>query len=196
VACALGSVTVKDVAFGTVWVQLDAVPSSGVSWGNVNLAGPIGVSGDALVQTQNIDLRSVVTLDWKFADGQTCGQHNVVDMLVEVRDAANKVVVSFKDKDAKKPCSVAATNVYAQRVIDLLSADGKCALPPGAKGLVLCNVGSGALGVTVSALDQKSGQVTFGGSMQIKNLQAGTYSQLTTSLELKACSPTNACAVP
>ncbi|MSP91739.1 MAG: hypothetical protein EXR79_08040 [Myxococcales bacterium] len=195
--CSAGAAKLVDLPAGTRWVQIDAAPSDGVSWGNLNLAGPIDLKGDmALTQPLDIDLRTVVTLNWKFVDGGSCGQHNVGDLFVEVRDAANKVVVTMKDKDAKKPCVPAADPPHAQRVIDLASADGLCAVPPGAKGLVFCNVSTATLGIAIAGLDMTSKTATFGGSMKIENVKPGTYNQLSTAFELKACSPTNPCTAP
>ena len=204
VACTAGGANLIDVPVGSVWLQLDASTADGsIIYGNANPYGPIQVTPSAtmLVQTpiDMVDLRATVSLDWQFADGGTCGQHGSQSVFVEISDTAtgNKVVVPMNDPLAKKPCNIGASSSYEARVIDMQFATPTCAIPPGAKGLVICGIRTSAIGVRISVLDAQQNAIFEGGSMTIKDIPAGQHTAITVPLYLSACdSVKNICGAP
>ena len=201
VSCAAGSATVTGVPAGAGYVQLDGATAAGqYNYGNATLYGPIQVpaSGSLILPApiDLVDLRSTVSLDWQFADGATCGAHNVSTVYVEVRDGANKIVVPMNDPYAAKPCNLSAADANDVRLIDLQFAKPTCAVPAGAKGLVLCNILGSTLGVTLSTKDASTGAIAYGGSMQIKQIPAGAHTPVATPLLLAPCSSKNPCTTP
>ncbi len=204
VACSAGGANLVDVPVGTVYLQLDASTADGsIIYGNPTAFGPIQVSPSAtmLVQTpiDIVDLRAIISLDWQFSDGGTCGQHNSQSVFIEVSDTAtgNKVVVPMNDPWAKKPCNIGPNSSYEARVIDMQFATPTCAIPPGAKGLVICGIQTSAIGVRVSVLDANQNAIFEGGSMTIKDIPAGQHTAITVPLMLSACdSVKNVCGAP
>lgn len=198
VACATGAATVAGVAAGSGYVQIDAVgPAAPASWGTVNLAGPFTLKdGQVVSPPKALDLgqRTVVSLDWAFESG-SCASHGVQTVFVEVRDGADKVVIPMNDAWAGKPCDLSALASYDARVLDFGFAQPQCAIPPGAKGLVVCNVSGDKIGLHVTGADSKL-KAVVGGSMQISPIVAGTHVALPVQLKLAACSAANPCKAP
>lgn len=204
VACTAGGANLIDVPVGTVYLQLDAATADGsIIYGNPTAYGPISVSPSAtmLVQTpiDMVDLRATVSLDWQFSDGGTCGQHNSQTVYVEISDTAsgNKVVVPMNDPWAKKPCNIGPNSSYEARVIDMQFATPTCAIPFGAKGLVICGIRTSAIGVRISVVDDGQNAIFEGGNMNIKDIPAGQHTAITVPLMLSACdSVKNICGAP
>jgi len=201
VTCSMGSATVSGLVGGSGFVQVDGASAAGqFNFGNAALYGPIQVpgSGSQVIPTSIdlIDLRSTISLDWQFADGGTCGAHNVSTVYVEVRDGANKIVVPMNDPYAAKPCNLSAADANDVRLIDLQFAKPTCAVPTGAKGLVICNVLGATIGVTLSTKDASTGAIAYGGSMQVKQIPPGTHTPIATPVLLAPCSGQNPCTTP
>ncbi len=198
VACKDGAATVAGVPAGSGYVQIDAVgPAAPASWGTVNLAGPFVLKdGQVVSPPKALDLgqRTVVSLDWVFESG-SCASHGIQTMFVEVRDGADKVVIPMNDPWAGKPCDLSAVASYDARVLDFGFAQPQCAIPPGAKGLVVCNVSGDKIGLHVTGADGKL-KAVVGGSMQIAPIVAGTHTALPVQLKLAACSASNPCKTP
>lgn len=200
--CTAGTADVDNVAAGSYYVQIDATgPAAPAAWGNVNLTGPIQVAGgQRTIGNKAIDIgkRTVVSLDWKYEDGGTCASHSHTDVYVEVRRGSQQVIVPMNDPLARKYCDLVTTDGYVDRVIDLAYVEPQCALPPGAKGLVLCNVASSdtTLGVTLSATKSNSKVAEYGGSMLIQQLVPGTHVALPTPILLKPCGSGAPCTNP
>jgi len=196
--CASGNATIAGVGGGTRYLQLDASgPAAPASWGNVNLAGPFAVvDGQVARATKPIDIgqRTVVSLDWSLAGGATCAATGAATVFFEIRDAADKVVIPMSDPWAGKPCDLTSTAAYDARVLDFGYAKPQCAIPPGAKGLVICNLSGDSVGIVATAVSA-TGQPVLGGSMLVKPIGAGTHVALPVPLELKPCSGT-ACKKP
>jgi hypothetical protein len=200
VPCKNGTATLSNIPAGARYIQLDGLgPQTADSYGNVLLAGPVQImaNNDAkLANAIDIGKRTVVSLDWAFADGGSCASHQIGSVLVEVRDAGDKVVVPMNDPFAVKPCSISASSTYAQRVVDMGFVQPMCAIPPGAKGLVICNIPGSTIGVTLSGANQPSGAIQFGGSMQVKQIPVGTHIPVATALLLAPCTAGNPCTAP
>ena len=198
--CTAGNATVANVPAGGRYVQIDAAgPAAPAAWGNVNLAGPLNVeNGKVTSGTSPIDLdqRSVISLDWAMSNGGTCAGNGVGMVYVEVRNAANQLVVPMSDAWAAKPCALTSADSYDARVIDMGFAQPKCAIPPGAKGLVLCNVPNGGAGVFLTATANGSTVPKLGGSVQIKGFEVGTHIAMLTPALLSPCSGANPCVQP
>ncbi len=200
--CTDGAINLTGVTPGSYYVQVDAATSKGaLIWGNAQLTGPVTVASGTQLVLQNtinlVDLRAVITLNWQFSDGATCAAKNTVNVLVEVRDGANKVVVPMSDPYAKKPCDLGPNSAYEARVIDMQFATPTCTIPPGAKGLVICGITEKNIGIAVSALDQSTGQIYLGGSMKVENIPGGKHTAIATPLYLSSCNNSdNICAAP
>ncbi|MBM4345494.1 MAG: hypothetical protein FJ100_19145 [Deltaproteobacteria bacterium] len=198
VACTAGAATVAGVPAGSGYVQIDAVgPAAPASWGTVNLAGPFVLKdGQVVSPPKALDLgqRTVVSLDWAFESG-SCTSHGVQTVFVEVRDGADKVVIPMNDAWAGKPCDLSALSSYDARVLDFGFAQPNCAIPPGAKGLVVCNVTGDKIGLHLTGADSKL-KAVVGGSMQISPIVAGTHVALPVQLKLAPCSAGNPCKAP
>ncbi len=197
--CKAGNVTVANVPTGTRLIQLDADgPAAPASWGSINVAGPfliknaeVTLSGKAL----DIGQRTVFSLDWLFAEGGACTKAGVQTVYVEVRDAADKVVIPMSDPWAAKPCELTNLASYDARVLDFGFAQPQCAIPPGAHSLVVCNVTGAAIGLHATGVTA-SNQSVVGGSMLIKPIAAGTHTALPVPLLLAPCGPNNTCTKP
>ncbi|GEM_PF-3454778 len=201
VPCNVGQATVLNVPAGQTWVQLDGTTSQNLTfYGNLALFGPVTVQAGfdtKLTSTLDIgDLRSSVGVQWQFANNNTCAGNNVSHVLIEVADSNKKVIIPVTAKDAKKPCEIDLNTPYAQRVVDLLFSEPTCKIPQGAKGLVICGITGTSIGVRVSALDATTGQILFGGSMEVLDIPAGTHTDLQTRVSLAPCSAQNKCASP
>ncbi len=200
VPCSAGNATVANIAAGKRFVQLDAVgPSAPEAWGNVNLDGPMVIeNGKVTSAAKAIDIakRSVISLDWAMANGGSCAGNGVGTVYVEVRDANNKLIVPMSDPWAAKPCSLTSADSYDARVIDVGYAQPQCAIPPNAKGLVLCNAPAGGLGVFLTATPASSTFAKLGGSMNITGFEAGSHIAVISPVVLSPCSGANPCVQP
>lgn len=198
--CTSGNATVANVAAGKRYVQLDAVgPAAPESWGNVNLDGPLTIeNGKVTSASKAIDIakRSVISLGWAMANGGSCAGNGVATVYVEVRDANNKLIVPMNDPWAAKPCALSDADSYDARVIDVGFAQPQCAIPPNAKGLVLCNAPVGGLGVFLTGTPASSTAAKVGGSMKINGFEAGTHIAVISPVLLSACSAANPCVQP
>lgn len=198
--CSAGNATVANIAAGKRFVQLDAVgPSAPEAWGNINLDGPMMIeNGKVTSASKAIDIakRSVISLDWAMANGGSCAGNGVGTVYVEVRDANSKLIVPMNDPWAAKPCSLTSADSYDARVIDVGYAQPQCAIPPNAKGLVLCNAPAGGLGVFLTATPAGSTFAKLGGSMNITGFEAGTHIAVISPLVLSPCSGANPCVQP
>jgi hypothetical protein len=200
VPCSAGNATVANIAAGKRFVQLDAVgPSAPEAWGNINLDGPMVIeNGKVTSAAKAIDIakRSVISLDWAMANGGSCAGNGVGTVYVEVRDANNKLIVPMSDPWAAKPCSLTSADSYDARVIDVGYAQPQCAIPPNAKGLVLCNAPAGGLGVFLTATPASSTFAKLGGSMNITGFEAGSHIAVISPVVLSPCSGANPCVQP
>ncbi len=201
VSCATGSATVSGLTGGNGYVQVDGASAAGqFNFGNAAVYGPIQVPGSGTLVVPApidlIDLRATVSLDWQFADGGSCGSHNVSTVYVEIRDGANKVVVPMNDPYAAKPCNLSSADANDVRLIDMQFAKPTCAVPTGAKGLVICNILGSTIGVTLSTKDASTGAIAYGGSMQVKQIPPGTHTPIATPILLAPCSGSNPCTTP
>lgn len=200
--CSTGSADVNNLPAGSYYLQLDGVgPAAPAAWGNINLTGPIQIAnGQRTIGNKAVDIgkRTVVSLDWKYEDGGSCASHSHTDVYVEVRRANQQVIVPMNDPSARKYCDLVTTDGYVDRVIDLGYVEPQCALPPGAKGLVLCNIASAdsTIGVTLSATKSGSKLAEYGGSMLIQQIVAGTHVALPTPILLKPCGTGAPCTNP
>lgn len=196
--CSDGAATVANVAAGNGFVQLDASgPAAPASWGNINLAGPFALKdGQVVSPPKAIDIgqRTVISLDWSLQSA-TCGGSGVQTVFVEVRDAADKVVIPMSDPWAGKPCDLSSASSYDARVLDFGFAQPQCAIPPGAKGLVVCNISAATIGLHATGVDSK-GQPVVGGSMQVSPVTPGNHVALPVVLQLAPCSANNVCSKP
>lgn len=200
VPCGAGNATVANVAAGTRFVQLDAIgPGAPEAWGNVNLDGPMKIeNGKVTSGSKAIDIakRSVISLDWAMANGGSCASNGLATVFVEVRDANNKLIVPMSDPWAAKPCGLSNADSYDARVIDVGYAQPQCAIPPGAKGLVLCNAPAGGLGVFLTATSAGSTAAKLGGSMNVTGFEAGSHIAVISPVVLSPCSAVNPCVQP
>lgn len=198
--CSAGNATVASVPAGSRYVQIDAVgPPAPAAWGNVNLAGPLNVEDGKVTsgaKAIDLDQRSVISLDWAMSNGGSCAGNGVAMVYVEARNAANQLIVPMNDPWAAKPCSLTTSDSYDARVIDLGFAKPQCAIPQGAKGLVLCNVPTGGAGVFLTATSSGATVPKLGGSVQIKGFETGTHIAVLTPALLAPCSAVNACVQP
>ncbi len=198
--CSAGNATVANVPAGSRYVQIDAVgPAAPAAWGNINLAGPLKVENAKVTSGAkpiDLDLRSVISMDWAMANGGTCAGNGVGMVYVEARNAANQLIVPMNDPWAAKPCTLGSADSYDARVIDMGFAKPQCAIPPGAKGLVLCNVPAGGAGVFLTATASGSSLPKLGGSVQVKGFEPGSHIALLTPVLLSACSGANPCVQP
>ncbi len=203
-ACGEGGANLVKVPEGRVMVQLDGVaPDGAVTFGNDPLLGPLDVQAGLEIVVQNPidlrDLRGTVSLDWAFADGGTCGSHNTQTVYLELSDLSTgaKVVVPWNDPWTKKACDLGPSSSYAARVVDMQFADPTCSIPPDAKGLVICGVRTGSLGVRAFAVDKVTGNPTYGGTMTIKPVEMGKHTLVANPLLLSPCdSVPGACNTP
>ncbi|MSQ84296.1 MAG: hypothetical protein EXR77_15665 [Myxococcales bacterium] len=197
-SCQDGAATLAGVPVGTGYVQLDATgPAAPASWGNVNVAGPFVLKDGRVVSPPkaiDIGQRTVVSLDWVFESG-SCLSTGVQTVFVEVRDSADKVVIPMQDAWAGKPCDLTPLASYDARVLDLGFSQPQCAIPPGAKGLVLCNISGAKIGLHLSGVDAKN-QPIVGGSMQISPITAGHHVALPVQLQLASCTAQAPCKKP
>lgn len=200
VNCTAGTADIDGLAAGSYFIQLDAVgPAAPASWGNINLTGPIQVAnGQRTIGSKAIDIgrRTVVSLDWQYDDAGTCASHNHTDVYVEVRSAKQQVIVPMNDPYAQKYCDLVTTDGYTDRVLDMATVEPQCAIPPGAKGLVICNIADATIGVTLSATPAKSKVAAYGGSMLIQQIVQGTHVALPTPIVLKPCGSGAPCTNP
>lgn len=201
VPCNSGNATLANIPAGTGrWLQIDAVgPKLPDSWGNINLDGPFTISnGQVSMPPKPLDMgkRSVLSLDWAFANGSSCQSSGVSTVFVEIRNAANQVVVPTSDPWAAKPCDLSVASGYDARVIDYANLEPRCAIPPGAKSLVLCNVNTATVGVTLAGTGPKSAMPLVGGSMQIAQFQPGSQTNVLEPIVLAPCGAGNPCIQP
>ena len=200
VNCNVGTADLNDIAAGSYYVQIDGIgPAAPAAWGNINLTGPITVSsGQRTIGNKAVDIgrRTVISLDWQYSDGGTCGSHGHGDVYVELRDGTDKVIVPMNDPYAVKYCDLTTADGYVDRVVDMGFLEPQCALPPGAKGLVVCNITGNNIGVTLSATASGSKNATYGGAMKIQQIVAGTHTVLPTPLLLKPCGAGTQCTQP
>lgn len=198
--CSAGNATIAKVPAGASrYVQVDVFgPKLPESWGNISLAGPFSVV-DA--QTTNspsaidLDRRSVISFDWAFASG-SCASKGVGTVHVQVRDSKNNIAVPMTDPWAAKPCELSASSGYDARVIDYAHVTPTCAIPPNAKGLVICNAPAGGIGLFLTGTANGSTYPIVGGSMNVQNFQANTEIDSLTPIVLAPCSGSNPCQQP
>ncbi len=198
--CSAGNATIAKVPAGSArYVQIDAFgPKLPESWGNISLAGPFAVVANQTASAPSaidLDRRSVLSFDWGFASG-TCASNGVATVYVQVRDKNNQVVVPMTDAWAAKPCDLSTASSYDARVIDYDHATPTCAIPPNAKGLVVCNAPAGGIGLMLTGTGANSTNPLVGGSMNVLNYQAGTEVDSLTPILLAPCSGANPCQQP
>ncbi|MBI5609591.1 MAG: hypothetical protein HY902_12030 [Deltaproteobacteria bacterium] len=198
--CTAGNATIAKVpAGGARYVQIDAFgPKLPESWGNISLAGPFPVVANQTASAPaaiDLDRRSILSFDWAFATG-TCASNGIATVYVQVRDKYNQVVVPMTDAWAAKPCDLSASSSYDARVIDYAHATPTCAIPPNAKGLVVCNAPAGGIGLMLTGTSASSTKPLVGGSMNVLNYQAGTEVDSLTPILLAPCSGANPCQQP
>ncbi len=201
VPCNVAKATILNVPLGEAWVQLDATTNQGLTFfGNKNLYGPVLIQNSLEVivpaPLDIVDLRSSVAVQWQFKNAGTCLGNNVGDVLIEVRDGNDKVVVPVTATDARKPCEITDSTPLKARAIDLLYSEPTCTIPPGAKGLIICGITTGKIGVRMSTIDKSTGQILFGGSMEVLDIPAGTHTDLQTKVILSGCTAINKCVAP
>ena len=200
--CSDGGINLTGVAAGTYRLQLDGHTSGGaLTWGNAQPTEAFTVAPGTSVIVQNpielVDLRAAVSLNWQFSDNATCKSKNVDWVLIDVRDGANKIVVPMTDPYAKKPCDIGPNSEYDFRVIDMQFAKPTCAIPPNAKGLIICGITDKAIGVSVTTIDAFTGALQYGGFIKIENIPAAQHTAITTPLYLSPCNDTNnVCSAP
>jgi hypothetical protein len=199
--CATGKVRLANIPAGPAYIQLDGTTTDKLTYhGNLELHGPLTiVAGADVVISKTLDigdLRSSIELQWQFANSNTCAGNNIDEVLIEVRDANDKVVVPITAADANKPCELDSGAPTNLRVIDMMFSTPQCNVPAGAKGLVICGITSGRVGVHVSAKDKTTGQIVFGGSMELKGIPSGSHVKSPTKVSLATCTATNVCAKP
>lgn len=188
--CASGVLALSNLPAGSIYVQIDGVlPGLANAYGNVNLMGPLTITANTTTTSPLIDLaaRTVLSLDLAFSDNSACAAHGIGSWQIQLLDPQGKILVPFNDADTKKPCGLSSQATYANRVVDLQNSPPKCAIPPNAKGLVLCNVATPELGIDVIGADAASGAITFGGSMLVKQIVQGTHLAVDTPLWLSQC---------
>ena len=206
VACSAGQAVVSNLSPGSSYLEIDAMDASGaIVYGNNPVYGPFNIQSGVTTSFQTaFDLvplstqpaaNTAVSLDWIFADNGTCASHNVDNVLVQVEDANGQIVVAMTDPDASKPCNMAA-GTTKQRVIDMKSVNSTCIPPVDAKSLYICNITGTSVGLHVTTVDKQTGQYLYGGSMQVKQLVAGTHTAIQTPLSLSACGGANTCSHP
>lgn len=198
--CTAGNATIAKVPAGAMrYVQIDAFgPKLPESWGNVSLAGPFAVVANQTASAPaaiDLDRRSVLSFDWAFASGN-CASNGVSTVYVQVRDKNNQVVVPMNDAWAAKPCDLSASSSYDARVIDYAHATPTCAIPPNAKGLVICNAPNGGIGLMLTGTSANSTKPLVGGSMNVLSYTAGTEIDSLTPIVLAPCSGANPCQQP
>lgn len=191
VACTTGSVIIDFVPPGTHYLRLDGRTQQNVlQFGTINDYGPITVTAGVKTFVQNAlniaDLRSAVSLDWVFADGGNCSTHNVTTVKIQITDGAGKIIVPYDDAAATKPCNLNGASEL-QRIIDLQSVAPTCAVPPGAKGLIICNVLQDKLNVSVLAFDATTGAPSYGGGFGIANIPISAHLPLNQPMVLSLC---------
>ncbi len=203
--CASGGANMTGVPTGTAYVQLDGATAAGVlTFGNPTVFGPVNILPSATTFIDGaidlVSMAAVVSLDWQFQDGGTCGSHGAQFVLVEVSDLTNgttQVVVPMSDPWAKKPCDIGPNSNYDARVIDMQFATPTCTIPTGAKGLVVCGITGTAIGVRISVIEAASNTILYGGNMQIKQIPAASHVPIDVPLYLAPCNTTdNICGAP
>lgn len=203
--CASGGANLTGVPTGTVYIQLDGATAGGaILYGNPTVFGPVEVLPAATTFIDGaidvVSMTSTVSLDWQFQDGGTCGSHGSEFVLVEVSDLAGgqqTVVIPMSDAWAKKPCDIGPNATYDNRVLDMQFATPTCQIPAGAKGLVVCGITSGAIGVRISVIEASSNTILYGGSMQISQIPAASHVPIDVPLYLAPCNTTdNVCGAP
>jgi hypothetical protein len=202
--CSSAGANLIGVPSGTGYLQLDGLNANGTAtFGNAALEGPIQVQAAATTFLDTpinlVALASVVSLDWQFQDGGTCGSHGSNQVLVEVSNLDNgaKVVVPMSDPDASKPCDIGQNSAYEARTIDLQFSPATCVIPAGAKGLVICGITGSAIGVRISVVDAATNTILYGGSMTIEKIPVASHAPIAVPLYLAPCNTTdNICGAP
>ena len=190
--CSTGELEIGGIAAGQVWLQLDGRDAAEHAfWGNLKAYGPLDIveGGTATLGEvlDVIDLRASINIPWQFANGKTCGGNGVTTVKLEISRADGTVLVPMSAADATKPCDIGAKTAMAQRAIDLQFASPTCTIPPGADGLILCGILEQNLDVRAVSIDEKTGTVSYGGWLKIRDLHLGTYTPNTKPLYLESC---------